>query len=94
MNIRSNKAGAVTKEHIEKRGFKVYRDDGFSDMGQMTVNMPQYENDSLYINGGYWNYVVSDKNGNRLWEGWWNSNDEFDATISKLKLENLVECQK
>jgi len=24
------------------------------------------------------------KTGQKLWEGWWNSNDEFDKTMSEL----------
>ena len=86
MNIRNNDAGSVTHEHILNKGFKEYRNDGFNDMGQGWVDLPQFTNGELFINGGYWNYVVSDKDGNKLWEGWWNSNDEFDKTISELSV--------
>jgi hypothetical protein len=84
MNIRKNSAGFVTKKHILKRGFKV-----FDIIEGFDYSMPQYQNDKMQILGGYWNYVVKDiKTGNKLWEGWWNSNDEFDKTISKLNHEN------
>lgn len=54
-------------------------------MGQISYSMPQYQNDKVQILGGYWNYVVKDiKTGEKLWEGWWNSNEEFDATMAEL----------
>ena len=85
MNIHKDSAGYVTGKHIESRGFKVFDTIEGNDMGQMSYSMPQYQNEKVQILGGYWNYVVKDiKTGQKLWEGWWNSNDEFDTTMAKL----------
>ena len=85
MNIHEDSAGYVTGKHIESRGFKVFDTIEGNDMGQMSYSMPQYQNDKVQILGGYWNYVVKDiKTGQKLWEGWWNSNEEFDVTMTEL----------
>lgn len=85
MNIHKDSAGYVTGKHIESRGFKVFDTIEGNDMGQMSYSMPQYQNDKVQILGGYWNYVVKDiKTGQKLWEGWWNTNEEFDATMTEL----------
>jgi hypothetical protein len=89
MNIRTNEAGYVTNEHILSSGFKVFETIKGNDMGQSSFSLPQYENDQFKILGGYWNYVIKDLNDKTLWEGWWNSNEEFDETINQLSaLEN------
>tara|TARA_R110000822_G_scaffold248615_1_gene376224 strand:- start:1 stop:267 length:267 start_codon:yes stop_codon:yes gene_type:complete len=86
MNIHNDNAGYVTRKHIESVGFEVFDTIEGTDMGQMDYSMPQYQNDKVKITGGYWNYIVKDiKTGQKLWEGWWNSNDEFDGTMSELK---------
>jgi len=86
MNIRTNEAGYVDDKHILKNGFKVFETIEGNDMGQMGYSLPQYQNDKFKILGGYWNYSVVDrKTENKLWEGWWNSNEEFDKTISELE---------
>ena len=85
MNITNDKAGAVSHEHILKRGFKVFETIEGSDMGQMSWSMPQFKNDKIRILGGYWNYVIKPLNSNKtIWEGWWNSNEEFDETINEI----------
>lgn len=84
MNIHTNEAGYATKEHILNSGFTIYDTFNGSDMGQITFELPQYTNGVIDIDGGYWNYEIKDKDGNQLWSGWWNSNDEFDETISVI----------
>lgn len=85
MNIHKDSVGYVTDKHIESRGFKVFDTIEGNDMGQMSYSMTQYQNDKVQILGGYWNYVVKDtKTGQKLWGGWWNSNEEFDATMIEL----------
>lgn len=81
MNIHKDSAGCVTRKHIESRGFEVFEtDNGFD------YSIPQYQNDKVQIIGGYWRYIVKEiSTGKKLWEGWWNSNDEFDNTMAKLK---------
>ncbi len=86
MNIHNNSAGCVSGKHIESKGFEVFEIFEGNDMGQMSYSMPQYQNDKIQILGGYWNYVIKDREtGNQLFEGWWNSNEEFDNTIDNLK---------
>jgi hypothetical protein len=83
MNIREASAGYVTEEHIKSKGFEVFDTIEGNDMGQMIYSMPQYQNDKVQILEGYWHYVVKDrKTGQKLWEGWWNSNKEFDETMN------------
>lgn len=85
MNITNDEAGYVTNEHIKSRGFEVFDTIEGNDMGQMSYSLDQYQNDKIQILGGYWNYVIKDREtGNKLWEGWWNSNEEFDQTINEL----------
>ena len=86
MNIRKNSAGYVTNEHILRSGFKVDKENIYSDMGQGSFTLTDYSKDNkLFLTGGYWNYYIRDKNGKKLFEGWWNSNEEFDKTISELE---------
>lgn len=87
MNITNNSAGYVSDEHIKSKGFKVFDVIEINDMGQTTYSLQQFKNDKFQIIGGYWNYVIKDLNGNKLWDGWWNSNEEFDETITKLTNE-------
>jgi len=84
MNIRNDSAGAVSHEHILSKGFRVFETMKGNDMGQMEWEIPQYSNGSIVITGGYWNWVVKDAEGQALWEGWWNSNDEFDEVMNTL----------
>jgi len=84
MNIKTDAAGAVKDEHIISKGFKVFDTIKGNDMGQMEWEIPQYTNGKVKIVGGYWNWVVKNMEGQKLWEGWWNSNDEFDATMTEL----------
>lgn len=85
MNILKDSAGYVTHKHIESRGFKVFETREINDMGQSTIQMPQYQNDKVKICGGYWSYTVRDtKTGKEIWQGWWNSNEEFDLTMAEL----------
>ena len=81
MNILKGSAGYVTGEHIKKSGFSVFEVIKGNDMGQMSYEIPQYTDGKVKITGGYWNWVVSDMDGNQLFSGWWNSNEEFDETI-------------
>lgn len=85
MNIRNNDAGCVTPEHFKNKGFKVFETIYGNDMGQMNYSMPQYKSDKIKIIGGYWNYSVLDMDNNVLWQGWWNSNEEFDETIKYVQ---------
>jgi hypothetical protein len=84
MNIRKDASGAVKDEHIISKGFRVFDKIGGNDMGQMEWEIPQYTNDKVKITGGYWTWYVTDMNGQKLWEGWWNTNDEFDGTMAEL----------
>jgi len=85
MNIRNNDAGYVTDEHIKKSGFFVFDTIEESDMGQSSYSMPQWTNGKIKILGGYWNYIIEDAfTGQKLWDGWWNSNEEFDKTIAEI----------
>lgn len=80
MNILKDSAGCVTQKHIKSKGFEVFEIiEGFD------YALPQYHNDKFQIVGGYWNWIVKDiKTGEKIWNGWWNSNDEFDQTMSEL----------
>lgn len=84
MNIRKDSAGCVTNKHIQSKGFIIFDTIEGNDMGQMDYSIPQYKNDKYKIVGGYWNWTIQDLNGKKLWEGWWNSNEEFDETLNSL----------
>ena len=86
MNIHTDKAGYATGKHIKKSGFTVFDTITGNDMGQMDWEIPQYENDKCKITGGYWEWCIKDLEGNEIWRGWWNSNDEFDQTMKILSL--------
>lgn len=83
MNIRQNNAGYVTQKHIESKGFHVF--ETIEGSGMENYTMPQYKNDKIKILGGYWTYYITDMKGKSLWEGWWNSNEEFDTTIAEIE---------
>lgn len=86
MNVHTDKSGSVSQDHIEKSGFEIFATIDGSDMGQMCYSLPQFTNGDIQIIGGYWNYIIKDiKTGKKLWEGWWNSNKEFDETIKNIK---------
>jgi hypothetical protein len=84
MNIRTNEAGSVEHSHILSKGFEVFNTIGGNDMGQMEWEIPQYTNGKLKITGGYWNWIVTNMKNEKLWEGWWNTNEEFDKIIGVL----------
>jgi hypothetical protein len=84
MNIHKDSAGYVTSKHILSKGFRIFDTIEGNDMGQMSYSMPQYKNDKCEILGGYWNYVIKDNKDQQVWEGWWNSNAEFDKTLIDL----------
>lgn len=86
MNITTDKAGAVSHKHILSKGFEVFETMDGNDMGQMSWSIPQYKNEKCVIVGGYWHWKVKDNNGRELFGGWWNSNEEFDNTLSDLNL--------
>lgn len=86
MNIRTNQAGAVSHEHILSKGFEVFETMEGEDMGQMSWSIPQYRNEKCVIVGGYWDWEIRDSNSNKLFSGWWNSNEEFDITLKELGL--------
>ena len=86
MNIHKDSAGYVTEKHILSKEFEVFDTIEGNDMGQMSYSMPQYKNQKCKILGGYWNYVVENNNDEKVWEGWWNCNDEFDKTMTDLGL--------
>lgn len=86
MNVLKDSAGHVTGEHILSKGFKVFKTIEGNDMGQMSWSIPQYENTKCKIEGGYWHHTVSNHKGQKLWEGWWNSNEEFDQVMEELDL--------
>jgi hypothetical protein len=88
MNITTDKAGAVSLEHILSKGFTVFKTIEGNDMGQMDWSIPQFTNGEITIEGGYWTWVIYDKNRKELFRGWWNTNDEFDKTISELTTSN------
>ena len=74
MNILKDSAGCVTGDHIKSKGFEVFDTLRGNDMGQMEYELPQYTNGQIKITGGYWNWIIRDMDGNKLWSGWWNSN--------------------
>ena len=83
MNIYKNSAGRASENHILNSGFEVFDTIEGNDMGQMSFSLPQFKNSRMKITGGYWNYTIKDiKTEEKLWEGWWNSNEEFDETIN------------
>ena len=86
MNIRKASAGYVTEDHILSYGFHVFDTIKGNDMGQMEYVLPQFQKGEWTIEGGYWNYVVR-KNKEKVWEGWWNTNEEFDATMDELNIQ-------
>lgn len=92
MNITKDNAGSVTQKHILSCGFYIFKIDEVNDMGQATYEFPQYKrDDGVKITGGYWSYNVENKNGDILFSGWWNSNNEFDETM--LHIDYLVKYQ-
>jgi hypothetical protein len=88
MNIHKDSAGCVTENHILGKGFIVFGIIEGNDMGQMSYSMPQYQNNKCKILGGYWNYTVKNNKDEKVWEGWWNSNEEFDNTMIDLGMIN------
>lgn len=81
MNILKDSAGCVTHKHIKNKGFNI-----FDTIEGYDYSIPQYQNNKFQIVGGYWNWIIKDiKTGQKIWSGWWNSNDEFDKTILELE---------
>ena len=77
----ADRFGCVTHEHILNSGFKVDRVRDYVD-----YTLYDYSKDGkLFLTGGYWNYMISNINGVILFDGWWNSNDEFSKTISEIE---------
>lgn len=73
----------ITHDEIINLGFRIIKDNSFSDMGQMTVTLYEYSKDNkLFLTGGYWNYFLRDKNGKLLYEGW-PTKEEFINEINK-----------
>jgi hypothetical protein len=81
MNIRKDSAGYVTGEHILKSGFKIDKEYECKEWYKKDYS----KDGKLFLTGGYWTYYIRDKNGKKLFEGWWNSNEEFDKTISEIE---------
>jgi hypothetical protein len=86
MNITRNDAGSVGGKYILSKGFKVFDKIEGNDMGQCEWSIPQYKNSKCTITGGYWHWKVKDNDGNELFGGWWNSNEEFEKTMTELGL--------
>lgn len=84
MNICKTSAGSVSASHIESRGFKIFKTMRGSDMGQGEWDIPQFTNEKIKIVGCYWTWFVKDMDDNELWQGWWNTNEEFDKTIEEI----------
>lgn len=84
MNITTDKAGSMSSKHILDKGFEMYETIEGCDMGQLYYSMPQYKNNKYTITGGYWHYKVKNLKNEVVWEGWWNSNEEFDQTFKEL----------
>lgn len=85
MNITNDSAGCVSFKFIQSQGFVEFDTLEINDMGQAHYSMPQFQNDKVKILGGYWRYEVVDiKTNKTLWEGWWNSDEEFLLTMKKL----------
>ena len=81
MNIRKDEAGYVTDDYIKASGFIVTK----THTGQ-GYELYDYQKDGkLFLTGGYWTYYLRDRGGNLLFEGWWNSNEEFDTTIEEAE---------
>ena len=85
MNIRKDEAGCVTGDYILKTGFKVDKIHECNNGWDSWTLTDYSKDDLLFLTGGYWTYYIKNKNGKQLWEGWWNSNDEFDETIKQLE---------
>lgn len=84
MNIHTDAAGAVSDKHILSKGFSVFDVIEVNDIDSSS-SLPQYTNEKIKIVGGYWHYVVKDMEDKKLWEGWWNSNEEFDQTVTEIE---------
>lgn len=85
MNITKDSAGVVSPKHILSKGFEVFETMDGNDMGQ-SWSIPQYKNEKCVIVGGYWHWRVVNNNGRELFGGWWNTNEEFDKTMTDLGL--------
>jgi len=92
MNITNDSVGHVSQKHILSKGFSIFKIDECNDMGQATYEFPQYKReDGVKITGGYWSYNIENKNGDVLFCGWWNSDEEFDETM--IHIDYLLKYQ-
>ena len=85
MNVRTNSAGYVSEKHILESGFIINKTTTYPDIDSSYTLTDYSKDDNLFLTGGYWTYYLKDKQGNLLWEGWWNTNGEFDETIKELE---------
>jgi len=83
MNIVTSDTGSVDGDFILSKGFKIFNKIEGNDMGCEWF-IPQYKNEKCTITGGYWHWVVKDNDGNELFDGWWNSNEEFEKIMTDL----------
>jgi hypothetical protein len=88
MNIKTDKAGVVSHEHIISKGFTVFETTEGSGMCGESWSIPQYTNGKIYIMGGYWTwYIRKTPQGDDLFDGWWNTNEEFDNTLEQINAQ-------
>ena len=85
MNITKHGAGCATSDHILNSGFTIYSETTHQDIDS-TFTLTEYIKPGKFLlTGGYWTWYIKDVNGNTIWQGWWNSNEEFDQTIKELE---------
>lgn len=82
MNIRNESAGYIKEQDILNEGFECYETIEVSDIDS-SCSLPQYRRGDLYLNGGYWNYTLK-RNGKILFDGWWNTVEEFKQTLRNI----------
>ena len=87
MNIRTDKAGAVTGKYFLSKGFKIDNETDVRDGERGGWTLTDYSKGNIHISGGYWTWYVKDKNGKSLGEYWWNTEEEFDKTLKQLENE-------
>ena len=85
MNKRQDQNGYATNDHFLKSGFVIDRVHDFS-TGWESWRLTDYSKDGkLFLTSGYWTYSIKNADGKILFEGWWNSNEEFDKTIYEIE---------
>jgi len=92
MNERKWNSGCVTHEHILKSGFIIDKEHTVYATGDEFTLIDYSKGGVLFLTGGYWHYKIKTGDGTLVWEGWPNSNEEFDTVISTIEseLQNVI----